>query len=198
MKIIGLTGGIGTGKSTVSKILRSFQVKVIDADEISRSLLLLGSPYVQELSAIFGSSILDDVGNLDRKRFAEQVFAFVETRKKLENFLHPLIRKEMETAIEAARVAGTKILVLDIPLLFEGNYWAKRVDEVWLVDANEEIQVRRVKERDQLSEDEIRARIKNQMPLAEKRRKADRTISNIGTIEELEERIRNLLDEQKL
>jgi len=198
MKIIGLTGGIGTGKSTVSKILRSFQVKVIDADEISRSLLLPGSPYVQELAAIFGSSILDDVGNLERKRFAEQVFASVETRKKLENFLHPLIRKEMGVAIEAARVAGEKILVLDIPLLFEGNYWVKRVDEIWLVDADEEIQIKRVKERDQFSEDEIRARIKNQMPLTEKRRRANRIISNTGTIEELEGRIGHLLDEQKL
>ena len=198
MKIIGLTGGIGTGKSTASNILRSLGITVIDADQISRSLLADHSPYVEKLATELGEWFLDKDRKVDRKVLGKKVFGSPEVRKQLEEFLHPLIRKEMEFAIEKAKGSGERIVVLDIPLLFENGYWKNHVNEIWLIDSTKELQKERIQKRDHLKEDEIDARIATQMTLEEKRKRSDHVISNIGTREELEIQLRKLVAAQQV
>lgn len=197
MKVIGLTGGIGTGKSTTSQIIRSFGVPVIDADVVSRSLLSPGSPYVSQVADLFGNQVLDQSGNIDRKALANIIFASEEMRKKLEALLHPLVRFEMEKRIQDFKDQGEAFIVLDIPLLFEKGYWQNKVDEIWLVDTTQELQIKRIRERESWSEKEILDRIYAQMPLKEKRLLANKIILNNGSIEELENQISDLISETK-
>ena len=193
MKIIGLTGGIGTGKSTVTKILLSKGIPVVDADHISRSLLAPGSPYVVELVSLFGEWLLDENGNVDRKRLGERIFSSPELRGQLEKFLHPLIKEEIYRQIEEYGAQKVNLLILDIPLLFEGAYWQSQVDETWLVDTSEKNQLARIMVRDGLSEESAKKRIEAQMTLEEKRKLADVIIENNGTFEELGEKVNKLV-----
>ena len=193
MRIIGLTGGIGTGKSTVSKILLSLGVPVVDADQISRSLLEPGSPYIAKLVSIFGDWMIDSAGNVDRKKLGEKIFSSPELRIQLEKFLHPLIKEEIHRLIEEYRVQKVELLVLDIPLLFEGAYWQSRVDQVWLVDLSEKVQLARIMNRDGLTEEGAERRIEAQMSLGDKRELADVIIENNGTFEELEKKVGQLV-----
>ena len=193
MRIIGLTGGIGTGKSTVSKILLSLGVPVVDADQISRSLLEPGSPYIAKLVSIFGDWMIDSAGNVDRKKLGEKIFSSPELRIQLEKFLHPLIKEEIHRLIEEYRVQKVELLVLDIPLLFEGAYWQSRVDQVWLVDLLEKVQFARIMNRDGLTEEGAERRIEAQMSLGDKRELADVIIENNGTFEELEKKVGQLV-----
>lgn len=197
MRVIGLTGGIGTGKSTTSQIIRSLGVPVIDADEVSRSLLSPGSSYNSKVADLFGNQVLDESGNIDRKALANIIFASEEMRKKLEALLHPLVRFEMEKRIKELKDQEKKLVVLDIPLLFEKGYWQNKVDEIWLVDTTQELQIKRIKERELWSEKEILDRIHAQMPLEEKRLLASKIILNNGSFEELENRISDLISETK-
>lgn len=197
MKVIGLTGGIGTGKSTTSQIIRSFGVPVIDADVVSRSLLSPGSPYISQVADLFGNQVLDQSGNIDRKALANIIFASEEMRKKLEALLHPLVRFEMEKRIQDFKDQGEAFIVLDIPLLFEKGYWENKVDEIWLVDTTQELQIKRIRERESWSEKEILDRIHAQMPLEEKRLLANKIILNNGSFEELENQISDLISETK-
>ena len=193
MRIIGLTGGIGTGKSTVSKILLSLGVPVVDADQISRSLLAPGSIYVAKLVSIFGDWMIDSDGNVDRKKLGEKIFSSPELRIQLEQFLHPLIKEEIHRLIKEYRAQKVDLLVLDIPLLFEGAYWQSRVDQVWLVDLSEKVQLARIINRDDLTEEGAKRRIEAQMPLRDKRILADVIIENNGTFEELEKKVGQLV-----
>ena len=193
MRIIGLTGGIGTGKSTVSKILLSLGVPVVDADQISRSLLAPGSIYVAKLVSIFGDWMIDSDGNVDRKKLGEKIFSSPELRIQLEQFLHPLIKEEIHRLIKEYRAQKVDLLVLDIPLLFEGAYWQSRVDQVWLVDLSEKVQLARIINRDDLIEEGAKRRIEAQMPLRDKRILANVIIENNGTFEELEKKVGQLV-----
>lgn len=197
MKVIGLTGGIGTGKSTASEIIRSLGVPVIDADEVSRSLLSPGSRYNSKVANLFGDQVLDESGNVDRKALAAIIFTSEEMRKKLESLLHPLVRLEMEMRIQELKEQGEKLVVLDIPLLFEKGYWQNKVDEIWLVDTTQELQMKRIKERESWSEKEILDRIHAQMPLEEKRLLASKIILNNGSFKDLEKQISDLIAETK-
>lgn len=197
MKVIGLTGGIGTGKSTVSKMIQSFGISVIDADEVSRSLLSSGSEYSVQVAELFGDQVLDQKGNIDRKALADIVFTSEESRKKLEHLLHPLVRLEMEKRIQCLKDKGEELIVLDIPLLFEKGYWQNKVDEIWLVDTTQELQIQRIKERESWSEKEILNRIHAQMPLEKKRLLASKIIQNTGSLEELRNQIFDLISKTK-
>lgn len=193
MRVIGLTGGIGTGKSITSEIIRSFGVPVIDADEVSRSLLSTGSKYNSQVVSLFGNQVLDQKGNIDRKALANIIFASKKMRKKLEALLHPLVRLEMEKRIQELKDKGEKLIVLDIPLLFEKGYWQNKVDEIWLVDTDQELQIERIRERESWSDKEILNRIHAQMPLEEKRLLANKIILNNGSVEALKNQISVLI-----
>lgn len=183
MKVIGLTGGIACGKSTASAYLRQRGACIVDADGISRDLTRKGGRGYGKVTAHFGSGILMENGEIDRRRLGALVFAHEDERSKLNAMLHPLIIEESVSAIKRARQAGYAVCVLDVPLLFESGM-EKLCDETWLVYVPRDEQIRRIRERDGLDAEAAAARIDSQMPLKEKMRRADRAIDTSGSIEQ--------------
>lgn len=189
MRVIGLTGGIASGKSTVAKILEQLGAAVIDADQLSREAVLPGMPAHAEIVAAFGDSILTGQGTIDRKRLAELVFTDDEARKRLEGITHPAIRKLAEARLSALREKKVPIAVYMAPLLFEAGV-ADRMDEVWVVYSDRETQIRRAMSRDGMSRHEVEQRLDAQMPIDEKVRRGTLVIENMGGIEELKDKVR--------
>jgi dephospho-CoA kinase len=188
MKVIGLTGGIGTGKSTVTRLLREEKgVTVIDADEATRAVQAPGSEGLRRLVDEFGSSILASDGGLDRANLAAVAFADPEARQRLNAIVHPLVREWMADRQMEAQARGEPYVVLDIPLLFESR-GAEDFDDVILVYAPEELSLRRLVELRRMPEEQARARIAAQMPIEEKRRLARHVIENTGTLDQLRAR----------
>lgn len=195
--IIGLTGGIGTGKSTVSAMLKAKGIMVIDSDQIAREVVEPGSKALAQIVAHFGQEVLLPDGRLNRKALGVRVFGNEEERKRLMEITHPAIFAETEKRISEAKKNGEALIVLDSPLLIEtGRY--KQTDLVVLVYADEETQLQRIMSRDNLTEEEARYRINAQMPIDEKRQYADIIIDNRGTIEELEVQVAQLLNRLRL
>ena len=196
MKIIGLTGGIACGKSTVSKALRALGACIIDADalahELSQPNQALFNAYVQR----FGMAIVTAVGTLDRAAIARLIFTDPTMRAEVEQISHPLIRRAVEERLRMAEKEQKRAAVLDVPLLFEAG-WDALADEVWVVALPPEEQLTRLLARDKtMSEVEARARIAAQMPLAEKCARADVVIDNSGTKEETRDYVGKLWEER--
>ncbi len=200
-RILGLTGGIGTGKSTVARLLAALGALVIDADAIVHELQATGMPMLRELGRAFGPEILCADGSLDRARLGEIVFADADARRRLGEIVHPAVGREMARRLEAARAAGAPLIVLDNPLLFEGR--ARRASsgtntpsdaggETILVYASPEAQVTRQVARDGVSAEFARQRIAAQMPIEEKRALATWVIDNSGALAETERQVRQL------
>jgi len=187
MKVIGLTGGIGTGKSAVSRLLRKKGVTVIDADEATRAVQSRGTDGLRRLVEEFGPSILAPDGELDRARLAAVAFSDPEARQRLNAIVHPLVRAWMADRQMEAEARGEPYVVLDIPLLFESR-GAAGFDDVILVYAPEELALRRLMELRGMPEAQARARIDAQMPIEEKRRLARHVIENTGTLDDLRAR----------
>lgn len=185
MTVIGITGGIGTGKSTVSEYLASKGYKIIDADEISRNITKAGSPVINELTGLFSNSILMSDGNLDRKKIADIVFNDCDKKKQLESIVTKRVIEAISSEIKDLRNSDTyDIIFLDAPLLFETGA-DKLVDVTWLITCDIDIRIKRVMSRDGSSEREIIARIKNQMPEEKKISKATVVIDNSKGKEDL-------------
>jgi dephospho-CoA kinase len=187
MKVVGLTGGIGTGKSTVTRLLRERGVAVIDADEATRAVQAPGSEGLRRLVDEFGPSILAPDGDLDRGRLAAVAFTDPEARQRLNAIVHPLVREWMADRQIEAEARGEPYVVLDIPLLLESR-GAAGFDDVILVYAPEEVALRRLVELRGMPEEQARARIAAQMPIEEKRKLARHVIDNTGTLEQLRAR----------
>lgn len=186
---IGLTGGIASGKSTVSNYLVELGAKIIDADKLARELVQPGSEALQEIKKVFGSSVIDKNGCLDRKRVGKLVFNNPTALQKLNNILHPRIIKETKRLIEEYRMKNdTKVVVVDAPLLIEVGM-NEIVDEVWVVAVPESVQLERINKRDGLSEEEGRKRLSSQMALEKKLEFADRVIDNSGTLEKTKSQV---------
>jgi dephospho-CoA kinase len=181
MKVIGLTGGIASGKTTITKRLEQLGAALIDADVISRQLMSPGSPVLEEISRVFGTSYIDEKGNLQRKALAQLIFQDPKQRLKLEAMTHPLIRKEIQKQLDQYQKAEQKVAVLSAPLLFEAGL-EDLVDEVWVVSLNQEAQVQRLMVRDNLSRNQALNRLAAQISLEERLSKADQIIDNNGTI----------------
>jgi dephospho-CoA kinase len=184
MKIVGLTGGIGTGKSTVSAMLRDLGATVIDADEATRAVQAPGSEGLRQLVAEFGDGILTAGGELDRARLADIAFNDPEARQRLNAIVHPLVRLWMAERQREAVERGDPLVVMDIPLLFEAR-GAGAFETVLLVYAPEELQLERLVELRGMPEDAARARIAAQLPIEEKRRLATHVIENTGSLDDL-------------
>ena len=183
MNIIGLTGGIACGKSTVSKILRSLGAKVIDADAVAHALSQPKQPLYDAYVARFGAEILTAQGTLDRAAIGRIIFKDPNVRAEIDALAHPLIQAAVEQQMQAV-CRNAPVIVLDVPLLFEAG-WEVLTDEIWVVSLSEAAQLMRLMERDPaMTEEEARARIAAQMPLSEKRARADVVIDNSGTKEE--------------
>jgi dephospho-CoA kinase len=197
-RVIGLTGGIGSGKSSVAAVLAELGAVVIDADAIVHELQAPGAPMLDTLAEAFGPEILDAAGALDRKALADRVFDDAEARTRLGNIVHPPTGVEMARRLEAARAAGAPVVVLDIPLLLEGRARGGGgfgLDAIVVVWVPEDVQLARAVARDAAPQEEIRARIRAQMPLDEKRALADRVIDNSGTPEETRRQVEALYRE---
>ena len=180
MRVIGLTGGIACGKSTVSARLAERGAVIVDGDRISRRLTAADGPALPEIRAAFGDGVFQADGSLDRKALGSRVFSDDAERRRLNGIMQPLILAEIGRETEAARAAGAAVCVLDMPLLFEEGL-DRLCDETWCVWLPREIQLRRLTERDGLTAAEAEARIDSQLPTDEKAARADRVLDNSGS-----------------
>jgi len=192
MYTVGITGGIGSGKSTVTESLKDKGFKVIDADEISREITRNGSHAVTQLAGIFGDFIIDSPGVLNRKKLAAIVFKDPEKKKELDGFM--MIRIISEINAQMMRLADERLIFLDAPLLYETEL-DKVCDEVWVIDAPLKKRLERVSQRDAISEEDVMDRVKNQLPDDKKLKLADVVLDNSGTCEELKDNILKELSE---
>lgn len=174
---IGLTGGIGSGKSTVASILASLGAAVVDTDGIARELTLPGGAAIEPLRHAFGDEFIDPGGGLDRARMRALAFGDASAKQRLEAILHPLIGRETEAR---AVMAAAAVTVFDVPLLVESGRWRAIVDRVWVVDCPEAVQVERVTRRSGWREDEVRAVLAKQASRPQRRAAADVVIFNHG------------------
>lgn len=177
MKIIGLTGGIGTGKSTVSAYLAQKGCKIIDADLISHQMTEAGSPCLAEIKAAFGEDVFLRDGNLDRKKVGRLVFADATKKKTLEQIITRRVIEKTLRILQDCRAQQEDLVVLDAPLLFECGM-QRYTDETWLVVCRTETRLRRIAARDGLTEEDIQKRIANQMSTEQKEKLADYIIDN--------------------
>jgi dephospho-CoA kinase len=181
VRTLGLTGGIGSGKSMVALMFAQLGAAVIDADQLAREVVEPGEPALQEIAATFGRDVLLPDGRLNRGKLADIIFADAAARARLNAITHPRIRERMDAAVEARR-SGPGVLIVDIPLLYE-NDRASTVEKVIVVWVDTETQLRRLNERDGLTVEAARQRIAAQMPLDAKRALADHVIDNSGSRE---------------
>ncbi len=175
---LGLTGGIGSGKSTVAARLQARGATLIDADHISRSLTASGGLALPLIAQAFGADLIDAHGALNRARMRELVFADSSARQRLEAILHPLIAEQTRQQHEAAVAAGSKLIVHDIPLLVESGHWRTRLDGVLVVDCRESTQTERVMARSALSREAVQAIIDAQATRAQRLVAADWVVYN--------------------
>lgn len=187
--VIGLTGGIGSGKSTVAERFRQLGATIIDTDAIAHALTRRGAPGHAAIVAAFGPQVLDAAGEIDRAALRRRVFADPAARKRLEDLIHPLIREEVDRALA---VAQGPYVILVVPLLVEKPGWRERVQRVLVVDCPEEEQVRRTMARSGLSRQEVLAIMAAQASRATRLAAADDVLSNDGDLARLEEGVRAL------
>ena len=183
---IGLTGGIGSGKSTVLAMLQALGAVPVDADAISRATTAAGGAAIAAIAQQFGPGFVTADGALDRARMRERAYAQPESRRALERIIHPLVAAEITRQVEAAEAAGARCIVFDIPLLVESGRWRAQLDRVLVVDCAPATQVARVVARSALAPDEVRAIIAAQAPRVLRLAAADFVICNEGlTLEAL-------------
>jgi dephospho-CoA kinase len=175
---IGLTGGIGSGKSTVLAMLQQLGAVAIDADAISRATTAPGGRAIALIAQKFGADFITADGALDRVKMRERAYAHPEARRELEQIIHPLVGEEIGRQVDAALAAGARCIVFDIPLLVESGRWRREVDRVLVVDCEPETQVARVTARSGLGPDEVRAIIAAQAPRGLRLAAADLVICN--------------------
>ncbi len=187
MRVLGLTGGIGSGKSVVAQMFARLGAVVIDADQLAREVVEPGQPALQEIAATFGADMIQPDGRLDRAKLARIIFADPAERAKLDAITHPRIRARMDEEIKA-RQSGPGVLIVDIPLLYE-NDRTNTVERVIVVWVDPQTQLRRIQDRDGLAADAARQRIAAQMPLDEKRARADHVIDNSGNREDTQRQV---------
>jgi dephospho-CoA kinase len=177
---VGLTGGIGSGKSTVLAMLVELGAAAMDADAISRATTSVGGAAIPHIAQQFGPDFITAEGALDRTKMRERAYAQPEARRDLEQIIHPLVGEEIARQVDAALAAGARCIVFDIPLLVESGRWRRQVDRVLVVDCEPETQVARVVARSGLAPQEVRAIIAAQAPRALRLAAADLVICNEG------------------
>lgn len=188
--LIGLTGGIGSGKSTVSKYLSEHGCTIVDADQIARLVVEPGSEALEEIKKVFGAKFLTPDGRLDRKKLGRLVFANKKMLAKLEAILNSKINGEILRQIQEA---DTDIVVLDAATLIEAGY-DENVERLWIVDADDEVRIKRVMERDGMTREDVINRMNNQMSREKRLDRECTVIDNSGTVEETYENVRKELE----
>ncbi|HCU7146419.1 TPA: dephospho-CoA kinase [Staphylococcus aureus] len=193
-KVIGLTGGIASGKSTVSELLSVFGFKVVDADKVAREAVKKGSKGLAQVREVFGDEAIDENGEMNRRYMGDLVFNHPEKRLELNAIIHPIVRDIMEEEKQEYLKQGYNV-IMDIPLLFE-NELENTVDEVWVVYTSESIQMDRLMQRNNLSLEDAKARVYSQISIDKKSRMADHVIDNLGDKLELKQNLERLLEEE--
>jgi len=177
---LGLTGGIGSGKSTVAAILVELGATLIDADAISRALTASGGAALPAITKSFGPSLIKPNGALDRDLMRAKVFADPEAKLQLEAIIHPLVRQELVRQMESAQKAGAACVVCEIPLLVESGHWKPLMDQVLVVDCSEQTQIQRTMARSGMTAQQVQAIIQNQATRAQRLAAADAVVLNDG------------------
>lgn len=195
--IIGLTGGIASGKSTVANMFRELNIPVVDADIVAREVVERGEQAYGEIVAAFGKDILHADLTINRAKLGEIIFNDEQKRKKLNEIVHPAIRARMEQYKNEYIAAGHAVVVMDVPLLFESKQ-QHLYDKVLVVYVDEDVQLQRLMERNNLTKEEALARISSQLPLREKLDKADYVINNNGSIDDTRQQLTHFLEECKI
>lgn len=195
MKVIGLTGGIASGKSTAARLLSEMGAPVIDADMLAREAVLPGSGALEAIVAAFGADVLHPDGTLDRESLGKHVFADTHARRTLEWIVHPEVRRLARLRLLELGDTGARVVFYMAPLLIEAGA-DTLCDEIWVIDVDEAIQAERVMTRDGMSNEAARQRMAAQMPLAEKAGRGDVVIDNRGTVEELAQQLQELWEKE--
>jgi len=191
MKVIGLTGGIGSGKSTVSRFLAELGAVILDADKIGHEAFKPDSDGWHEVVAAFGRQILTPDGNIDRRKLGEAVFNNPESLSRLNQIMHPRMYNMVKAQLKEYQQQGARVVVLEAPLLLEAG-WTSLVDEVWVTTAPEATVLKRLEERTGMSKAESLARIHSQLPTAERVKHADVVINTDCGLDELRSKVREL------
>ncbi len=193
MLVVGLTGGISSGKSTISSWFLQKGIVVLDADQIVKNLQRPNSPLVLKLAEEFGASIVNENGELARDVLGKIIFYDQEAKERLNAMIHPLVQAKLEEEIERLKKAGEGLVVLDIPLLFESRFEAL-VDRTVVVYVSPDVQLQRLMKRDQIDREYALAKMNSQMSLDEKRARADYVLINDGTMGQLREQFDHLFE----
>jgi len=191
MKVIGLTGGIGSGKSTVARFLAELGAVILDADKLGHKLLLPDGRAWQQVVAAFGRRIVAANGDIDRQKLGDIVFTDSEARTRLNRIMHPVIYGAVKARLQECRQEGAGVAVLEAPLLLEAG-WKSLVDEVWVTVASEETVLKRLRERAGFTEQESLARIRSQLPSDARIEQADIIIDTDCNLDELKARVKKL------
>ncbi len=195
MRVIGLTGGIGSGKSTVTQHLKDLGAVVIDADKVGHETYLPDTPAWKDLVATWGTDLLLPSREIDRKKLGAIVFSDPKNLEKLNSIVHPRLRELLLKRIEDLRAQGTRIVVLEAAILIEAN-WHHIVDEVWVIYAPEDVVIKRVIARNNLSEEQVRGRIRSQMTQDERAKHAHVVIDTNCTLDQVRAKVKTLWDER--
>jgi dephospho-CoA kinase len=189
MKIVGLTGGIGSGKSTAAGFLKELGAEVIDLDKAGHEALKKDGGAYEKVVEEFGVGVLDEKGEIDRARLGKIVFKDKKALKRLNKIAHPVIDKFVEKKVSECRRKGIRVLVLEAAAMLEAEKtW--QVDEIWVTTADDKVVVNRLKTRPGFSEEDVKRRISSQMMNSERLKQADVVIDNNGTLEELKARVK--------
>lgn len=190
--IIGLTGSIASGKSTISAMLKEKGFPIVDADLVARIVVKPGTQTLQEIEEVFGKEVMNEDGTLNREALGQIIFHNPGKRKQLNDLMHPAIRAEMLHQRDKLLQEGHSTIIMDIPLLFESKL-QHFVEKIMVVSVTEETQLQRLMERNSLSFEEAKARIQSQLPISEKEKGADAVIYNNGSKVESKEQLERLL-----
>ncbi|MEE9199599.1 MAG: dephospho-CoA kinase, partial [Dehalococcoidia bacterium] len=188
MLVIGLTGGIGSGKSTVSKVLADLGAHVLDADKVGHNAYEPNTQTWKDVVAAFGEVILQPDGEIDRRKLGSIVFNDPSAMKRLTDIMWPRMYYIVEEKIEEQRRQGTRVMVVEAAVLLEAK-WTPLVDEVWVTVAPEESVIRRLRDRNNMTEEQVRARIRAQISSEERIKQADVVVNNDSGLDELKERV---------
>jgi len=195
MVVIGLAGGIGTGKSEVSRILKELGAVVLDADTYGHQVYLPNTDGLREIVATFGEDVLLPSGEVDRRALGGKVFGNPEAMAKLNAIAWPRIRRMIEGGIEEQKREGTEVVVLDAAVLIEAE-WMDMTNEIWISTASEADVIKRLQARNNLTEEQVRARMSSQMPTEEKAKHADVIVDNDGDLEDLRRKVEALWEDR--